>query len=66
MGNWKANRWAFTELVRTLGQMSAANAAVAGSAEIRWSDIPKSFAAGDDDLPVLRGRREAANTAFLT
>ena len=43
MSDWSKNRWAFTELVRTLGQMSAANAAVAGSAEIRWSDISKSL-----------------------
>jgi hypothetical protein len=43
MGDWSANRWAFTELVRTLGQMSSVNAAVAGSPEIRWSDIQKAF-----------------------
>lgn len=44
MGNWNESRWAFTQLVRTLGQLSAANAAVGGSAEIRWSDISKSLA----------------------
>ena len=37
--NWKANRWAFTELVRILGQLSAAKAAANGSAVIRWEDI---------------------------
>ena len=35
VSNWNESRWAFTQLVRTLGQMSAANAAVAGTAEIR-------------------------------
>jgi len=45
MANWKESRWAFTQLVRTLGQMSAANAAVAGTAEIRWSEISKSLTA---------------------
>ena len=43
MANWNESRWAFTQLVRTLGQLSAVNAAVAGSAEIRWSDISKSL-----------------------
>jgi hypothetical protein len=44
MGSWSASRWAFTELVRTLGQLSAAHAAAAGSAEIRWTDIAPSIA----------------------
>ena len=44
IGNWNESHWAFTQLVRTLGQISAAQAAVAGSAEIRWSDISKSLA----------------------
>ena len=45
VANWNESRWAFTQLVRTLGQMSAANAAVAGTAEIRWSEISKSLTA---------------------
>ena len=43
MRNWNESRWAFTQLVRTLGQVSATNAAMSGSAEIRWSDISKSL-----------------------
>lgn len=44
MGNWNASRWAFIELLRTLGQLSAAHAAAGGSAEIRWTDIAPSIA----------------------
>ena len=40
--NWDASRWAFTELVRVLGQISAARAAAAGRARIEWSDIEPS------------------------
>ena len=43
MRNWNDSRWAFTHLVRTLGQISATNAAVAGNAVIQWSDISKSL-----------------------
>jgi hypothetical protein len=43
MGNWSASRWPFIELVRTLGQLSAARAAAAGSAEIRWVDVESSI-----------------------
>ncbi len=43
MGNWNVNRWAFTQLVRTLGQLSAAHAAAGSSAEIRWVDIEPSI-----------------------
>jgi hypothetical protein len=43
--NWEANRWAFTELVRTLGQVSAVHAAVDGSATIRWKHVQKALPA---------------------
>ena len=43
MANWNASRWAFVELVRILGQLSAAHAAMGGSAEIRWTDIAPSL-----------------------
>ena len=43
LNTWDKSRWAFTELVRTLGQLSAANAAAGGSAEIRWQDIKASI-----------------------
>jgi hypothetical protein len=39
MVDWSASRWAFVELVRTLGQLSAARAAANGSPVIRWDDI---------------------------
>ena len=48
LNTWDKSRWAFTELVRTLGQLSAAHAAAGGSAEIRWNDIAASLA------PVLQ------------
>jgi hypothetical protein len=44
IGNWNESRWAFIELVRILGQLSATHAAVGGSAEIRWIDIQPSLA----------------------
>ena len=44
MRNWNESHWAFTHLVRTLGQVSATKAAVDGSAAIRWSDIDESLA----------------------
>jgi hypothetical protein len=47
LGSWSASRWPFIELVRLLGQLSAARAAAAGSAEIRWVDIEPSL------VPVL-------------
>jgi len=43
--DWNASRWAFTELVRTLGQLSAARAAAEGSAEIQWTHIEASLEA---------------------
>jgi hypothetical protein len=39
MRDWNASRWAFIQLVRTLGQVSAAHAAGTGSAQIQWTDI---------------------------
>lgn len=44
LANWQASRWPFIELVRVLGQISAARAASAGSPEIRWVDIEASIA----------------------
>ena len=44
METWAASQWAFTELLRTLGQLSATHAAAAGSPEIRWTDIEASLA----------------------
>jgi hypothetical protein len=43
MADWNASRWAFIELVRTLGQLSAARAAANGSAVIRSEDINPSM-----------------------
>jgi hypothetical protein len=43
IGNWEASHWAFIELTRVLGQLSAARAAVGGSARIRWTDIEGSL-----------------------
>ncbi len=37
--NWNASHWAFVELVRVMGQMSANHAAANGSAVIRSQDI---------------------------
>jgi hypothetical protein len=51
--NWSASHWAFTELVRTLGQLSAARAAASGSPEIRWSDIEPSIAAVMEICPCI-------------
>lgn len=45
---WPTFRWAFLDLVRVLGQVSAARAAHAGNARIRWTDIEGS-------LPVVLG-----------
>lgn len=56
LGNWSASHWAFTELVRTLGQLSATRAAMGGSAEIRWADIAES-------LPAALGRCPCLDTA---
>ena len=39
MEDWDSSRWAFIELMRLLGQVSATRAAVAGSAYIRYVDI---------------------------
>jgi len=44
LANWPASRWAFVDLVRVLGQLSAAHAAAGGSAQIRWADIAASLA----------------------
>jgi len=62
MGNWNASHWAFIELVRTLGQLSAARAAVGGSAQIRWADIVASLPAVMDLCPCLEaGARRTPN-----
>jgi hypothetical protein len=53
MGNWNASRWPFIELVRLLGQVSAARAAAAGSAEIRWVDVAESIVPVLDLCPCL-------------
>jgi hypothetical protein len=53
MTDWNASHWAFTELVRVLGQLSAAHAAAAGSAEIRWPDIAASLQAVMTLCPCL-------------
>lgn len=53
MGNWNASHWAFIELVRRLGQMSAARAAVGGSALIRWTDIAPSLPGVMEICPCL-------------
>jgi hypothetical protein len=37
--NWNVTHWAFVELVRILGQLSAAHAAAANSPIVRWEDI---------------------------
>jgi len=39
MRNWDSSRWAFVELMRLLGQISAARAAARGSAHIDNIDI---------------------------
>jgi hypothetical protein len=41
--NWDASRFAFTELVRTLGQVSATRAAARKGAAIMWTDIEESL-----------------------
>ena len=43
MKDWKASQWAFTSLVRVLGQVAATRAAMNGSAVIRWRDIEGSL-----------------------
>ena len=43
LADWSASRFAFTELVRTLGHMSASRAATAGRAQIEWPDIDESL-----------------------
>jgi hypothetical protein len=61
-GNWSANRWPFIQLVRTLGQLSAAHAAAGGSAEIRWSDIQPSIRPVMDLCPCQEaGPRQRLN-----
>jgi hypothetical protein len=45
MKDWEASQWAFTALVRTLGQVSAVRAAVDGSPMIRWQHIDRSMSA---------------------
>ena len=57
MGNWNASRWAFTELVRILGQLSAAQAAARGAAEIEWTDIEASMPGVLGLCPCLAGGR---------
>ena len=60
--NWNANQWAFIQLVRTLGQISAAHAAAANSAEIRWVDIKSSLRAVMDLCPCFApGTRQRSN-----
>lgn len=51
--NWGASHWAFIELVRRLGQMSAVRAAMGGKAEIRWNDIAVSLPGVMEICPCL-------------
>jgi hypothetical protein len=55
IGNWTASHWAFVDLVRKLGQVSATRAAMGGSAVIRWADIEASLPAVMDLCPCLDG-----------
>src|SRR6188508_2070074 len=48
LSDWEASQWAFTALVRLLGQLSATRAAAAGRMEIDWPDI-------DECLPETLG-----------
>jgi hypothetical protein len=57
IGSWQASHWAFIELVRTLGQISATRAAMGGSALIRWADIAASLPAVMDICPCLAPAR---------
>lgn len=53
IGNWDKSRWAFVELVRILGHLSAANAAADGSAVIKWKHIGPRIPAVLDICPCL-------------
>jgi hypothetical protein len=53
IGNWTTSHWAFIELVRRLGQLSATRAAMGGSAVIRWVDIEASLPAVMDLCPCF-------------
>ena len=52
-GNWNSSHWAFIELVRRLGQMSAARAAMERSAVIRWEHIAWAIPAVMELCPCL-------------
>ena len=45
MKDWDASRWAFTELMRVLGQVSAVRAAMDGSGYIRYVHIEAALPA---------------------
>jgi hypothetical protein len=51
--SWHASHWAFIELVRRLGQVSAARAAMERSAVIRWEHIAWSIPAVMELCPCL-------------
>jgi hypothetical protein len=53
MQNWEESQWAFTTLVRTLGQVAAARAAVEGSAVIRWPHVEASLAGVMSACPCI-------------
>jgi hypothetical protein len=45
MINWDQSRWAFTELMRLIGQVAATRAATAGRAYINYADIEGAVSA---------------------
>jgi len=58
LASWAVSRYAFTDLVRLLGQLSAARATGDGRAEISWDDIERSLPAVREICPCLeRSRR---------
>ena len=63
--DWNGSHWAFTELVRLLGQHSATRAIVGRSALIRWVDIKASLPVIMDLCPCIdhARRRVATNPA---
>ena len=61
--DWEASQWAFTALVRNLGQLSAVRAAAAGRAEISWPDIEELLPETLQLCPCLGIRARTAGTA---
>jgi hypothetical protein len=53
LGNWEASHWAFTDLVRVLGQIAASRAASEKHGRIRWTDIEYALPAVMDLCPCL-------------